>query len=174
MGRFFRTGSAMWPLLREVAALPPGGRSRFLQQRVVGQPRCPVTRFLLGCEALDRGRIATAVRHMMVAHHSEPDFESAALLVFAGLKWGPQSTRPLLAVLLETWEEFRRPAFDRTRREKLLLDAFAEPLDVRGPLSSLARRLWRLPVRTLRAQIREAVAGDAAQRYPLLVSPAQA
>lgn len=172
MARFFRTTSALRPLLRELRARTPGQRSRFLCERIAEQPRCPVTRYLLGCEALDRGRIATAVRHMMVAHHSEPDFESAALLVFAGLKWGPQSTRPLLAVLLETWEEFRRPAFDRTRREKLLLDAFAEPLQVAGPISPLARRLWRLPVGTLRVQIRDAVAGDATRRYPLLVSPA--
>ncbi len=107
---------------------------------------------------------------MMVAHHSEPDFESAALLVFAGLKWGPQQRRPLLGVLLETWEEFRRPGFDRTRREVLLLDTFAEPADFDGPVSPLARRLWRLPVRTLRAQIREAVTGDAVRRYPLLLS----
>lgn len=169
MGRFFRTTASLRQRVLELGALPGPQRALRLRNLVEREPRCPVTRYLLGCDALDHGRIATAVRHMMVAHHAEPDFESAALLVFAGLKWGPQRTRPLLPVLLETWDEFRRPGFDRTRREKLLLDAFAEPLDLPGPLSALARRLWRLPVHTLRAQIREAVASDNASRFPLLV-----
>ncbi len=169
MGRFFRTTTSLRQRVLELRALPGPQRVLRLRNLVACEPRCPVTRYLLGCDALDRGRIATAVRHMMVAHHAEPDFESAALLVFAGLKWGPQRTRPLLPVLLETWDEFRRPGFDRTRRERLLLDAFSEPLDLPGPLSTLARRLWRLPVQSLRVQITDAVASDAACRFPLLI-----
>ena len=83
-----------------------------------------------------------------------------------------RSLGALLPVLLETWEEFRRPEFDHFRRERLLLDAFAQPdpgLDRVGPL---AQRLWRLPIRTLRAQLRAAVLSRDAALYPLLTVPA--
>lgn len=93
---------------------------------------------------------------MMVAHHSEPAFESAALLVFAGLKTTSRRGPLLLATLLETWEEFQRPEFDRTRRERQLLDAFAESDSGIGAVPSLVRRLWRLPIRSLRSQIADA------------------
>jgi hypothetical protein len=109
---------------------------------------------------------------MMIAHHAEPDYESAALLVFAGLSWVSRESAPLLRVLLDTWEEFRRPAFDRYPRERVMLDALAETLPGLDSASSLAQRLWRLPIQTLRAQIRHAVASADTQKYPLLLAPA--
>jgi len=143
-----------------------------LQRVLVTEPRCPITRYLLGCYCFDRGRPATAVRHMMVAHHAEPAFPSAALLAFAGLNWVSRTEAPLLPVLLETWEEFRRPEFDRSRKERSLLDAFADPDPGLEHVAPLARRLWRLPIQTLRAQIREAVLSRDAGLFPLLTAPA--
>ena len=107
----------------------------------------------------------------MVAHHALPQLESAALLVFAGLNWVAQRGSSLLPVLLATWEEFRRPEFDRQREERLLLDAFAQPDPGLTQVSPLARRLWRLPVQTLRAQIREAIVSRDVGLYPLLTIP---
>ncbi|MGD8450629.1 MAG: hypothetical protein PVJ57_02325 [Phycisphaerae bacterium] len=133
-------------------------------------PRCAVTRYLLACQCFDRGRSAQAVRHMMVAHHAQPQFESAALLVFAGLNWIPRRGSALLPVLLETWEEFRRPEFDRLRLERTLLDAFAEPQPGLQQVSPLARALWRLPIQTLRAQIREAILSRDADLCRLLTA----
>ena len=144
----------------------------WLEQRLESEPRCPITRYLLACHCFDRGRSAQAVRHMMIAHHAEPAFESAALLVFAGLNWVNRRRSALLPVLLDTWEEFRRPEFDRHRRERRLLDAFAKPREELNGVSPLARRLWRLPIRTLRAQIREALLSPNAGQYPLLLAPA--
>ena len=109
---------------------------------------------------------------MMIAHHAEPGFESAALLVFAGLNWASRRRAALLPVLLDTWEEFRRPEFDRQQDERHLLDAFAKPSDELNGVSPLAQRLWRLPLRTLRAQIREAVLSPDAGQYALLLAPA--
>lgn len=143
-----------------------------LEARLTEQPRCPVSRYLAACRCFDGGQPAHGVRHMMVAHHAEPQFESAALLVFAGLKWGSRRGAPLLPVLLDTWEEFRRPEFDRCRKEQLLLDAFAEPAVGLAHVSPLARRLWRLPIPTLRTQIRDAVTTPDAELYPLLTAPA--
>lgn len=143
-----------------------------LEDTLATQPLCAVTRYLLGCQCFDRGRAATAVRHMMVAHHAEPRFRSAALLAFAGLSWVSRRGTPLLGVLLDTWEEFRRPDFDLSGRERLLLDAFSEPDPGLEHLAPLARRLWRLPIRTLRAQIRAAVLSRDATLYPLLTAPA--
>ena len=107
----------------------------------------------------------------MVAYHAEPRLESAALLVFAGLSWVGQREAALLPVLLATWDEFRRPQFDRTWPERLLLDAFAAPEPGLGQAPLLARRLWRLPLTTLRDQIREAMPSPAAALYPLLAVP---
>ena len=134
--------------------------------------RCPVTRYLLACQCFDRGRSALAVRHMMVAHHAEPRLQSAALLVFAGLNWISQRGATLLPVLLATWEEFRRPQFDRYGVERRLLDAFADPDPGLAQVAPLARRLWRLPIQTLRAQVREAIRSRDAGLYPLLTAPA--
>jgi hypothetical protein len=134
-------------------------------------PRCPVTRYLAACQCFDRGRSAQAVRHMMVAHHAQPRFESAALLVFAGLNWIGRRGATLLPVLLDTWEEFRRPQFDRYRPERLLLDAFAQREPGLQLVSPLAQRLWRLPIQTLRAQVRQAILSRDACLYPLLTAP---
>jgi len=145
---------------------------RWLEERLQSEPRCPITCYVLACHCFDRGRCAQAVRHMMTAHHAEPAFESAALLVFAGLNWVSRRGAALLPVLLDTWEEFRRPEFDRHRQERRLLDAFAQRREELNGVSALARRLWRLPIRTLRAQIREAVLSPNAEQYPLLLAPA--
>ncbi|MFH1747410.1 MAG: hypothetical protein ABIG44_10250 [Planctomycetota bacterium] len=143
-----------------------------LEQRLLEEPRCPATRYLLACQCFDRGRTALAVRHMMIAHHAEPQFESAALLVFAGLNWIGAHGQDLLPVLLKTWEEFRRPEFDRRPKERILLDAFAERDPGLESVSPLARRLWRLPIQMLRSQIRAAVSSRDAGLYPLLIAPA--
>ena len=141
-----------------------------LDRRLADAPRCPAARYLLGCHCFDSGRAAQGVRHMMIAHHAEPDLESAALLVFAGLSFVGQRGARLLPVLLDTWVEFRRPQFDRRRRERLLLDAVAEPAPGLERVSPLARRLWRLPLRTLRAELREALASRDLDLYPLLLA----
>src|SRR5262245_59265245 len=158
-----------------LAGLPlreSAGWASALRARVREAPRCGAGRYLLGCALLDQGLPAMAVREMMVAHHIEPGLESAALLVFAGLDCVSRSGALLLPVLLDTWEEFRRPEFDRTRLERALLDAFDEPLTGLSGLSPLARRLWRLPIGTLRAQIRAAVSSQDAAQYPMLLAPA--
>ena len=154
------------------ARCPAGGLFDAVRQRLESNARCPVANYLLGCHWFDRGRAAAAVRRLMIAHHAEPALESAALLVFAGLSWAGQRGRALLPTLLDTWEEFRRPEFDRTRQERRLLDAFAQPVAELNGASALARRLWRLPIRTLRSQLRAAVLSPAAGGYPLLAAPA--
>ncbi|MCH8805282.1 MAG: hypothetical protein IH986_04260 [Planctomycetes bacterium] len=164
-----------WTLNKAIAVFarcPADEMFERLRERAEQSPRCPVTRYLLACQCFERGRSALAVRHMMVAHHVEPDYQSAALLVFAGLNWVSRRGSALLPVLLDTWEEFRRPEFDRHRKERALLDAFAEPEPGLERVSPLARRLWRLPIRTLRAQIREAVLSRDGERYPLLTATA--
>lgn len=159
-------------LVRWYARVPREQLPAALAGRLATEPRCAVTRYLLGCWSFDHGRCATAVWHMMIAHHAEPPLQSAALLVFAGLNWVGRRGGRLLPVLLETWEEFRRPEFDRTRRERLLLDAFAAPDPGLETMPPLARRLWRLPMQVLRAEIREAVVSRDAGLYPLLAAPA--
>lgn len=159
-------------LVRTYAPGDPEQRAAQLEQRLRSHPRCPVARYLLACQCFDRGRCALAVRHMMIAHHAEPALESAALMVFAGLNWMTRRSAKLLPVLLDTWVEFRRPEFDRYRKERLLLDALAEPLAGLEFVSPLAQRLWRLPLATLRAQIREAVISRDTTRFPLLLATA--
>jgi len=108
----------------------------------------------------------------MIAYRVHAAFESAALLVFAGLNWLDQRGSPLLAIVLETWEEFRRPRFDWHPDERLLLDAFDEPDPGLAHGCVLAGRLWRLPIGTLRAELRAALASPDAELHPLLIVPA--
>lgn len=159
-------------LVADLAGCPADELSARLEGRIADQPRCPVARYLLGAQSFDRGRIASGVRHMMVAHHAAPALQSAALLVFAGLNLVSRCGAALLPVLLDTWEEFRRPQFDCYRRERELLDAFAEPDPGLHLAPQLAGRLWRLPIRSLRTQIREALVSRDAGLYPLLSAPA--
>ncbi len=159
-------------ILNDLTGTAAGDLAERLEARYAVDRHCPITRFLLGCECFDRGRSATGVEHMMMAHRLEPELQSAALLVFAGLNWVSRRGERLLPVLLETWEEFRRPEFDCTRTERAVLDAFAEADPGLDLVSPLARRLWRLPIRTLRAQIREAIVSRDAGLYPLLTATA--
>lgn len=159
-------------LARGLAHVPPDQLVTLLEERLAEDAACPVARYLLGCHALDRGRPATAVRHLMVAHHIEPQLESAVLLVFAGLNWVGRRTSPLLPIVVGTWDEFHRPPFDRRPLERALLDAFAEADPGLAGMPPLARRLWRLPIRTLRAEIRTAVGTRDGALYPLLSAPA--
>jgi hypothetical protein len=161
------------PIVERYAAMSRDALPRALEERLRTHPRCPASRYLAGCLEFDRKRPATAVRHMMIAQHAEPHFQSAALLVFAGLNWVSQRSAPFLAVLLDTWEEFRRPQFYCYRKERFLLDRFAEPWPGGATGPALARSLWRLPIDALRSQIRDAVATrDPLSRYPLLAGPA--
>ncbi len=166
------TCSRLREIVQRYARSGPDQLTVLLEKGLAADPHCPVTRYLLGCQCFDRGRMATGVRHFMAAHHIEPDFQSAALLVFAGLNWVTRRHQPLLPVLLDTWDEFRRPTFDERAKERLLLDAFSEPPPdlLHGP--ELARRLWRLPIRVLRSQIRAAVGSQDTRLYPLLCASA--
>lgn len=139
-------------------------RAALLADRLATQPRCGVTRYLAGCAEFDRRRFGVAVRHMMVARHAEPQFDSAALLVFAGLSWIDRPADPPLTVLHDTWIEFRRPAFNESRRERLLLSLLAEPEAI-APASLPAdlRRFVVLPIGFLRhefARVAAETTGD--------------
>ena len=133
-----------------------------LAARVAESPDCPVTRYLLGCAELDRARPATAARHFMVAYHAEPQLQSAWLLVFTGMNWVQRRSEPLLAVLSDAWNEYRRPAFDESARERQLLDAFAEAPPTGVCRVPMGAKLWRLPIARLRSELR--AAWDAAAR----------
>ena len=159
-------------VVAEFAGRPRETLADALAARAAEAPNCPITQYLLGCMAWDRGRVATAVRAFMTAHRVEPQLQSAALLVFAGLSWLERRGEGYLPVLLDTWEEFRRPQFDQFPRERLLLDAFAEQEPGLKRVSPLAHQLWRLPISTLRGQLRRALASADAAAHPLLILPA--
>lgn len=165
-------GRRLAELATHFSRIPAERLAAALTERLAVEPRCGVARYVLGCMCFDRGRSASGVQHLMIAHHAEPQLQSAALLAFAGMNWIGRRGGALLPVLVETWEEFRRPEFDRLPREQRLLDAFAEADPGLAAVPTLARRLWRLPIATLRAQIRQAVHSRDAGLYPLLTAPA--
>ncbi|MBL8878587.1 MAG: hypothetical protein JNG88_05655 [Phycisphaerales bacterium] len=129
----------------------PAGVAARLRQ----QPRCAVARYVAGCRCFDANRPAIAVRHLMIANHADAQLESAALLVFAGLAWISDPTRTLLETLAATWIEYRRMPFDRTPRERELLDHIA----ARVPLEAYAANanaavFRRIPILRLRETVR--------------------
>jgi hypothetical protein len=105
---YTQAGTAMRTALvtqtaKSYAAVTGELRAAAVNTALKDSPRCAVTRFLAGCEAFDAESPAIAVRHMMVAHHSQPQLQAAALLVFAGLSRVQHTDQPLLSTLLETW-----------------------------------------------------------------------
>lgn len=155
-------------LLKRYRLAEPGERAALLAAELERQPGCALSRYLLACHCFDDDAPALAVRHLMVAHHREPQYQSAALLVFAGLAWSERPDAPLLTIVLDTWEEFRRPRFDERPREQALLDAFDQPFP-RSPTDwPLAAKLWRLPIQALRDQVRDALAARPSERLQLL------
>ena len=158
--------------LSRLRGLPVEKRYAMCCARLEQHPRCPQAGYLAACYEFDHGRPATAVRRMMIVHHAEPRLESAALLVFSGLNWASKREQPLLDVLVRTWDEFRRPEFDRTMIEQELLDLFADPGHGLAEVSPLARRLWRLPLATIRDQLLGVAAEQNRGAYPLLLATA--
>lgn len=146
-------GQAIGQLIAAFAAAG-AGRYEQLAHRLAHTPRCPLTRYLLGCEEWDRNRPATATRHFMIAYHADPRFGSAALLAFAGLVHASEPGDSLLAAMTKAWDEFRRPVFDQEPAERSLLDMFAEPPPVDGPVRPEFVRFWRLPIARLRSELR--------------------
>jgi len=157
-------------LLKGYAQTSPEQSLTLLNHRLAAEPRCPVAHYLLGCHCFDHGRPAHGVRHFMLAYHAEPRLQSAALLVFAGLNWVSRRATPLFPVLVETWEEFRRPDFDRFPQERRLLDTLAEPDPGLERVGQLARRLWRLPIRVLRTELRQLLQAQDAESCRLLLA----
>lgn len=148
-----RPGS--WKLMPELAA-PGEDRHARLLDRLTRTPRCPLTRYLLGCEEWDRGRPACATRHFMVAYHAEPRLGSAALLVFAGLVYFSRSDESLLRAIEQAWDEFRQPEFDVSPRERRLLDSLEIPSPGGPPVRADYAAFWRLPIARLRGELRAA------------------
>lgn len=140
---------SMVSFLQSLRGHSPAERTVRLQARIESHAQCPVARYLLGCEEFDAGRPATAVRHWMIAYHASWQLESAAFLVFAGLKLSSPGAPPLLQTLVSTWQEYRRPRWGRYRLERAVFAAFPPPR-LRGPK---ARSHADLP-KTLEAQLR--------------------
>src|SRR5262249_52081782 len=96
-------------LISELAGTSTEAQSIRIERRLRTEPRCPVAHYLAGCAAFDEGKTALGARHMMICHHVDSSLESAALLAFCGLTWSLRGSTPMLRVLLDTWQEFRRP-----------------------------------------------------------------
>jgi hypothetical protein len=142
---------------RERLAELRGADSARIAAVLAGAPGCGLTRYVAACRCLDDGLPAAAARHFMLAHHAECELESASLLAFACLLHSGKRSQPFIETLRTTWEEFRRPAFDRTPTETAILDALADASRPAGLAAPLAE-FWRLPSRVLREQIRSQAA----------------
>lgn len=153
MIRAERHGS--WTGWADLAAPGEARRERLLG-RLAQAPRCPVSRYLLGCDEWDHGRPANATRHFMIAYHAEPRLGSAALLVFAGLVYFSRPDSPLLEAIQQAWDEFRRPGFDIWPRERRLLDSLEAPPPAGPPARAEYAAFWRLPIARLRGELRAA------------------
>lgn len=140
--------------------LDPVAENVQLTQRLSRFPRCPVARYLAGCRCFDLNLPAHATRNFMIAQHVEPQFESAALLVFTGLAWISQREASLLDTLIRTWHEYRRMPFDRTPREQRLLNILAAGHDPEPPGESALARFGRLPIRAIRDELRRRAASN--------------
>lgn len=146
--------------LHSLLALSSAELTARLTQRVHSHGQCPVGRYLLGCCEFDAGHPALAVRHWMIAYHASWELESAAFLVFAGLKLSAPNPPPLLAALAATWEEYRRPCWGRHPLERTVFDAFPPPEDgppVAAPHTKVPKQLISLlsllPIHSIRAAL---------------------
>lgn len=107
----------------------------------------------------------------MIAHHASWQLESAAFLVFAGLKLSGAPVPPLLETLAQTWEEYGRPSWGRSRSERALFAVFAEPPPPPVSGDALARGLWLIPLESVRAALRRVSSLPRAQQRVGLAMP---
>ncbi len=120
-----------------------------------------------GCAWLDDGCPERAARPFQIAYHVRPTYPIAMVLAFACMKVNRDTVDQLLAKVVETWDECRRPALGASRWERALLDACLNGADPPGS-SALARVLSSLPSRTLRRQVEAALADRPFWAGPLL------
>ncbi len=143
------------PLLQRYRSLSREELAQAIEVRLFEQPRCAASRYLAGCLAFDDGRRAIAVRHWMIAQHAEPQFQSAALLVFTGLNAIARPADSVWSLLRSTYAEFREPTFGERPKEQLLFAAFEEPPPPAVSSDPQTAHFWRLPLHSLRAELRQ-------------------
>ena len=130
--------------------------------------------YALGCAWLNARNPEAATRAFQLACHAHPGLDSAVLLAFACLRMrGPDMPR-LLPILLETYEEIRRPSIPGSAWERLFLRELGAPGADPPGLAPLARALRMIPVECIGQQMADAVARRPAWAAPLLAGPAKA
>jgi hypothetical protein len=124
--------------------------------------------YALGCALLDARNPEEATRAFQLACHAHPGLESAVLLAFACLRIRGADMPRMLPILLETYEETKRPAIPGSAWERVLLRELRAPDADRCGASPPAQSLGLLPIDCLRKQIADAVADRPAWAGPLL------
>ena len=120
-----------------------------------------------GCAWLDQGCPERAARPFQIAYHTRPTYPIAMVLAFSCMKVNRDTVAQLLAKVVETWDECRRPALGTSRWEQALLDLCRSGEGAQGG-SALAWALRSLPSRTLRQQIEAALADRPTWAAPLV------
>lgn len=105
--------------------------------------------------------MADAAKKFGMAHHSDWELESAALLTFTCLKSRDEDGEAFLRHLSMTWTEMRRPALGAREAEQLVLDGLAEDGDEPAQLSMLGRVAWRVGPPGAREALSRIATGDA-------------
>ncbi|QDV89267.1 hypothetical protein RAS2_03320 [Phycisphaerae bacterium RAS2] len=141
-------------------AAPPDRRAEALEPFATGPDRAAAW-FLLGAERLRTGDMADAAKKFGMAHHSDWELESAALLTFTCLKSRDEDGEAFLRHLSTTWTEMRRPALGAREAEQLVLDSLAEDGDESARLSMLGLVAWRVGPPGAREALSRIAAGDA-------------
>jgi hypothetical protein len=109
--------------------------------------------FLIGCVHLQQYRTRQAARAFGIAHHSDCNLETAALLAFACLKATEGEDSDIVEKMISTWNEMRQPDVQRRKEDRFLL-ACIEATSERPPaLSPLGRLAWLVVNASLRSKI---------------------
>lgn len=109
--------------------------------------------FLIGCVHLQQHRTRQAARAFGIAHHSDCNLETAALLAFACLKAAEGEDSDIVEQIISTWNEMRQPDVQRRREDRFLLACLEATSDRPPALSPLGHLAWRVVSASLRPKI---------------------
>ena len=124
--------------------------------------------YLAGCTAARAGQMRDAARFFGMAHHANCRLQTAALLTFSALKAAEGVETDLLAPLVRTWDEMKRPDILGERDDRLVIETLTSNDPSPPDCSALGRLAWIVSGRPQRRRLEQLIVESPDWAMPLI------